>query len=101
MTKKDSLFVAGKAQWLLENARKLSPDQRALLLAMADLDVQAGHTITPEDRAALDALAAPGEGYDPGEIEQAMKHMVEAEPTRKVVDWPKGLVRKARKTPKK
>jgi hypothetical protein len=98
MAKRDSLFVAGKAQWLLENARQLSPDERALLLAMADLDVQAGHTITPEDRAALDALAAQTEGYDPGEIERAAKHMVEAKPTRKVVDWPKGLVRKVRKT---
>jgi hypothetical protein len=98
MAKNDSLFVAGKAQWLLENARKLTPDQRALLLAMADLDVQAGRTITPEDRAALDALAAQADGYDPGEIEQAMKHMVEAKSTRKVVDWPKGLVRKVRKT---
>jgi Spy/CpxP family protein refolding chaperone len=98
MAKKDSLFVAGKAQWLLENARKLTPDQRALLLAMADLDVQAGHVITPEERAALDALAAQGDGYDPAEIEQAMKHMVEAKPTHKVGDWPKGLVRKVRKT---
>jgi len=93
MAKQESLFVAGKAKWLLENARTLSPDQRALLLAMADLDVQAGHTITPEDRAALDALAAPAEGYDPGEIERAMKHMVEAEPTHKVIEWPNGLAR--------
>ncbi len=99
MAKKESLFVAGKAQWLLENARKLTPEERALLLAMADLDIQAGLPITPEDRAALDALAAQTEGYDPGEIERATKHMLEAKPTRKVVDWPKGLVRKAR--PKK
>ncbi len=98
MAKKDSLFVAGKAQWLLENARQLTPDERALLLAMVDLDVQAGRIITPEDQAALDALAAQTEGYDPAEIERATKHMVEAEPTRKVVDWPKGLTRKVRKT---
>ncbi|MBI5567625.1 MAG: hypothetical protein HY870_22190 [Chloroflexi bacterium] len=97
MTKKDSLFVAGKAQWLLENAPKLPPDERALLLAMVELDVQAGRVLTPEERAALDALAAQTEGYDSGEIERATKHMVEAKPTRKVVDWPKGLVRKARK----
>ena len=96
MAKQKSLFVAGKAQWLLENARKLSPDQRALLLAMADLDVQAGRTITPEDRAALDELTAQAEGYDPGEIERAMKHIVEAKPTHKRIDWPKGLARKSR-----
>ncbi len=98
MTKKDSLFVAGKAQWLLENAPKLPPDERALLLAMLELDVQAGRVLTPEERAALDALAAQTEGFDPAEIERATKHMVEAEPTRKVADWPKGLTRKARQT---
>ena len=34
MSKDDPLFAKGKAQWLLENARKLTPDQRALLLAI-------------------------------------------------------------------
>lgn len=96
MAEKKSLFVSGKAKWLLENARKLTPDQRALLLAMADLEVQAGRPITTEERAALDELAAQSEGYDPDEIAQAMKHMVEAKPKRKVVDWPKGLARKTR-----
>ena len=96
MAKRTSLFVAGKAQWLLENARTLPPDQRALLLAMADLDVQAGRTITPEDRAALDELAAQAEGYDPGEIERAMQQMVEAKPIHAGIDWPKGLARKSR-----
>ena len=96
MAKQASLFVAGKAQWLLENARMLSPDQRALLLAMADLDVQAGRIITPEDRAALDELAAQAEGYDPGEIERAMQQMVEAKPTHQGIEWPKGLARKSR-----
>jgi len=99
MDKQESLFVAGKAKWLLENARKLTPDQRALLLAMANLDVQVGRVITPDDRAALDALAAQVEGYDPAEIERAAKHMVEAKPTHQAVDWPKGLARKSRKTP--
>ena len=94
MTKKESLFVAGKAQWLLENAPKLTPDERALLLAMVELDVQAGRVLTAEEQAALNALAAQTEGYDSSEIERATKHMVEAEPTRKVVDWPKGLARK-------
>lgn len=97
MAKQESLFGAGKAQWLLENARKLSPDQRAILLAMADLDIQAGRTITPEDRAALDELAAQAEGYDPGEIERAMKHIVEAKPTHQPIEWPSGLVRKKKK----
>ena len=96
MSEEEPLFIAGKAKWLLENAHKLTPDQRALLLAMADLDVQAGHKPTPEERAALDALAAQVEGYDADEIAQAMRHMVEAKSQRKVVDWPKGLSRKVR-----
>jgi hypothetical protein len=94
MSKDDPLFAKGKAQWLLENARKLSPDQRALLLALADLDVAAGHQLTPEERAALEELSAQVEGYNAAEIQQAMKHMVEAQTKRKVVDWPKDLKRK-------
>jgi Spy/CpxP family protein refolding chaperone len=99
MSKDDPLFAKGKARWLLENARKLTPDQRALLLALADLDVAAGHQPTPEERAALDELSAQMEGYDAAEIRQAMKHMVEAQTKRKVVDWPKDL--KRRTHPKK
>ncbi len=96
MTEEEPLFVAGKAKWLLENARKLTPDQRALLLAMANLDVQSGRQLTVEERAALDELASQSDGYNPDEIEQAMRHMVEAKTQRKVVEWPKGLSRRVR-----
>ena len=99
MSKEEPLFAQGKAQWLLENARKLSPDQRALLLAIVDLDVAAGRALNPEERAALDELAAQSEGYDASEIQQAMKHMVEAQTTRKVVEWPKDLKRKTPPAP--
>lgn len=99
MSKEDPLFAKGKAQWLLENARKLTPDQRALLLAIVDLDVASGHALAPEERAALDELTAQSEGYDASEIQQAMKHMVEAQTKRKVVEWPKDLKRKTQ--PKK
>lgn len=99
MSKDDPLFAKGKAQWLLENARKLTPDQRALLLALTDLDVATGHQLTSEERAALDELTAQVEGYDATEIQQAMKHMVEAQTKRKVVDWPKDL--KSKTQPKK
>ncbi len=96
MTEEEPLFVAGKAKWLLENARKLTPEQRALLLAMADLDVQSGRQLTAEERAALDELASQSDGYNPDEIEQAMRQMVKAQTQRKVVEWPKGLSRKVR-----
>ncbi len=96
MSEQEPLFAAGKAKWLLKNARKLTPDQRALLLALADLDVQAGRQLSDEERAALEELASQVEGYDATEIEQAMRHMVEAKTKRKVVEWPKGLSRKVR-----
>ena len=96
MSEEEPLFAAGKAKWLLENARKLSPDQRALLLAIADLNVQAGRQLTSEEHAALDELAAQADGYDPQEIAQAMRQMVQAKTKRKVVDWPKDLSRKVR-----
>ena len=83
---------------------KLEPRTRILVddagkAAGADLDVAAGHQLTPEERAALDELSAQVEGYDAAEIQQAMKHMVEAQTKRKVVDWPKDLKRKTQ--PKK
>jgi hypothetical protein len=95
MTKNDEepIFVAGKAKWLLDNAQKLTVEQRALLLAMADLDVASGHKLTTEERAALDQVSANIDGYDPKEIEEAVRHMVKAKSKRKVVDWPSGLYR--------
>ena len=96
MSQEDSLFASGKAKWLLENARQLTIEQRALLLAMVDLDIKAGRKLSPEEKAALDELAAQVEGYDPTEIERAVRHMVNAKSKRKVVDWPSGLSRKVR-----
>ena len=95
MTKSEEepIFVAGKAKWLLENAQKLTVEQRALLLAIADLDVASGHKPTAEERAALDQVAANIDGYDAKEIEEAVRHMVKAKSKRKVVDWPSGLYR--------
>ena len=91
MSTEEPLFAKDKAKWLLENARKLTPDQRALLLAITDLDVAAGRQISDEERAALSELATQVEGYDADEIQRAMKHMVEAQTKRKVVEWPKDI----------
>jgi cytochrome c-type biogenesis protein CcmH/NrfG len=91
------VFMAGKAKWLLENAHKLSPDQRALLLAVANLDVQSGRKLTAEERAAFDELSAQTEGFDPKEIQAAVRHMVEAKSKRKKIEWPSGLYRLVRK----
>lgn len=93
----EPVFMAGKAHWLLENVRQLSPEQRALLLAVANLDIESGYQLTSEERAALDKLSAQAEGFDPKEIEAAVHHMVKAKSKRKVIEWPSGLYQRIRK----
>ncbi|HZY45590.1 MAG TPA: hypothetical protein VFF70_12670 [Anaerolineae bacterium] len=95
--KNKSVFMAGKAEWLSKNARQLAPEQRALLLAVARLDVESGHKLTAEEQAALDELSANSDGFDPKEIQDAVHHMVEAKTKRKTIDWPSGLYRLLRK----
>ena len=93
----DALFVAGKARWLLDNAEKLTPDQRALLLAVADLEEGRGRRLSAEERAAIDRLAEAQEGYSSKDIERAVQHLLKAKAKRKVVDWPSGLWARIRK----
>jgi hypothetical protein len=93
----EALFVAGKAKWLLDNAQKLTPDQRALLLAVADLEQGRGRQLSDEERAAVDRLIEAQEGYDATDIAQAVQYMLQAKTKRKVVDWPSGLWSKIRK----
>jgi len=93
----DTLFEAGKAKWLLDNAQKLTPDQRALLLAVADLEQGRGRALSEEERRAVDRLTETQEGYNPTEIEKAVQHMLKAKTKRKVVDWPSGLWSRLRK----
>ena len=93
----ESLFVAGKAKWLLDNAGKLTPDQRALLLAVASLELGTGRKFTEEERNAIDKLTEAQDGYDPKEIEDAVQYMIQAKTKGKVVDWPSGLWRRFRR----
>jgi hypothetical protein len=96
-SKDEPVFMAGKAEWLLKNAGQLTPEQRALLLAVAQLDVESGHKLTAEEQAALNELSADTEGFDPKEIQDAVRHMVEAKAKRKTIEWPSGLYRLLRK----
>jgi hypothetical protein len=88
MTDKDSLMIAGKARWLLEGGiDKLDDGERALLLALANLEVDTGRTVTEEERQALDQIAARTD-VEGDEIAQAIKHMIEAEPKEsRRLDW--------------
>jgi len=94
---RETLFVAGKAQWLLDHARELTPDQRALLLAVANLEESQGRKMSEADRKAIDKLIEMQEGYNPTEIEQAVQHMIQAKTKRKVVEWPSGIWQRIRK----
>jgi hypothetical protein len=104
VTKKKSqstLFSAGKAQWLLENVRELDESQRALLLAIAELDKDTGRKPTDEERAALDKLAAETQGFNPVEIQTAVQKMVKGKAKRKPIKgWPSSVVSKLKRSKK-
>ena len=96
-----TLFSDGKARWLLDNVGKLDEDQRALLLAIAELDKDTGRTLTDEERAALDKLAAETQGFDAVEIKSAVQKMVKGKAKRKPVKgWPAGVVGKLKRAKK-
>lgn len=85
-----SLFNPGKADWLREKGGKaLDESQQALLLAMTQLETQMGRELSPEEAAALEALAGQLDGYDPNDITQAIQKVVStpADPKRKLA-WP-------------
>jgi arginyl-tRNA synthetase len=97
----DTLFSAGKARWLLENVEKLDEDERALLLAIAELSKDTGRELTEEEQAALDKLASETQAFDAGEIQAAVQKMVKTKTKRKSgLEWPSGVVSKL-KHPKK
>ena len=88
MTEQDTLMVAGKARWLLEGGiDELDEGERALLLALANLEADTGRTVTQEEREALDRIAERSE-KDADDISQAIMHMVEAKAKKdRRLDW--------------
>ena len=88
MTDQDNLMIEGKAQWLLDGGiEKLDDDERALLLALVSLEADTGRTLTSEEQAALDQIVERT-GMDGQDITRAVRHMVEAKPSKgKKLDW--------------
>lgn len=78
---------------LLERLGDLSEDERALLLALAELDQETGHALSPEAQRLLEALAASLRAYDPAEIRAAVRRMVHARPQSPGERWPADLRR--------
>ncbi len=97
----DTLFSAGKARWLLENSQTLDEDERALLLAIAELSKDTGREMTEEEQAVLDKLATETQEFDVGEIQAAVQKMVKAKAKRKPgLEWPSGIGRKLKHSKK-
>ncbi len=83
------IFRSGKAAWLeRQGAQDLDSDQRALLLAFAQLEQELGRELTPEEQAALESLGATLQGGDAAAIVRAVHDMVQkpTDPQRKT-DW--------------
>jgi len=104
LTKKrdNTVFSPGKAQWLLDNLERLDEGERALLLALAQLDHDTGRKLADEERAALDKLATETHEFSATEIQNAVQKMVKEKPKRKTKEkWPSDLKRKLKKAKKK
>jgi hypothetical protein len=99
--KKQPILRPEGIQKLLQGGgKKLTDDERALLLALAEVDAD---SLSEEERAALEKLKTQVKGYDTEKLAQAVEHMVTAEPVAgKKIEWPelKGR-RKRRRSAKK
>jgi len=104
LTKKrdPTVFSPGKARWLLENVEQLDEGERALLLALTQLDEGAGRKLTDDERAALDKLTAETHEFSVSEIQGAVQKMVRDKPKHEAGDeWPSDLKRKLKRAKKK
>jgi hypothetical protein len=92
--REEPVFRPGGAGRLLDSSEgDLTDDERALLLAMAGVDAEAGGSLDAQGRAALDKLKDQVEGYDAEELTQAVKHLVTAKSRGgRRLEWP-GLKR--------
>lgn len=83
---KSVLRPEGARRLLEGKGDDLTNDERALLLAFLEVD---GSKLDEQERAALDKLKTQVEGYDAGDIAQAVQHMIKAEPVEgRKLEWP-------------
>ena len=87
---KDNLLNPGKARWLQDQgAKALDEAQKALLLALTQLEKDLGRNLSDEEKNALDSLANQLKEHDIDYIRNAVQQMVTkpADPDRQI-DWP-------------
>lgn len=94
------VFRPGVTRKLLEGGGEgLNDDERALLLALAQVDAE---HLTDRERAALEKLKAQVEDYDAEELTRAVEHMVTAKPKEGAkLEWPELKRRRKAGSPKK
>ena len=98
--KKGAILRPEGIQRLLKGGgKKLTDDERALVLALAEVEAD---SLSEEERAALDKLRAQVKGYDTEELTQAVEHMVKAKPVEgRKLEWPELKGKRRRRSTKK
>jgi hypothetical protein len=94
--KKESILRPEGIQKLLEGGgKKLTDDERALLLALTEVEAD---NLSEEERTALEKLKTQVKGYDTKDLAQAVEHMVTAEAVvEKKMEWPELKNRRKRR----
>lgn len=88
---KQALFRPGKADWLRKKGKKdLDSGQKALLLALVQLEAELGRELTAEESQTLEALGEQLPHTDTKQLQTALHKLVQTptDPKRKT-DWPK------------
>lgn len=98
--KRESILRPQGVQKLLKGGgKRLTDDERALLLALTEVDAA---NLSEEERAALEKLRTQVKGYDTEELAQAVEHMVTAEPVEgRKMEWPELKDRRKRRSREK
>ncbi|MFL7790899.1 MAG: hypothetical protein AB8I69_02070 [Anaerolineae bacterium] len=85
--KKEPVLSPKGIQKLLKGGgKKLTDDERALLLALASVEAD---NLSEQEREALDKLKGQVKNYDAEALVQAVEHMVTAKPVEeRKIEWP-------------
>ena len=94
--KQESVFNPEGVKKLLKGGgKKLTDDERALLVAMAQVEAD---NLSEEEREAVEKLRGQVEGYDPDELSRAVEHMVSAKAKKgRKLKWPELKRRRSRR----
>ena len=94
--KQETVFnPKGVKKLLRGGGKKLTDDERALLVAMAE--VEAGN-LSEDEREAVEKLRGQVQEYDPDELSRAVEHMVSAKAKKgRKLKWPELKRRQGRR----